>query len=295
MQLFFFPQLIYTSNKKIKERLIKIKRGNAFFLFLIIVLIAISSCAKPECRTSADCGQRACFLTKCNEKKCVYELQRNCCGNRINESIENGKPGNQCTCPQDYGKCEGKGKIKIGSRTEDAQFAKYFCNVDSQCILGADRKEAAPQNFLDSINPGFFKASSVAKYNKPFDASRDIFEFSITLDDASKDLLLPILLTKAKILYSSEYSRTELLIAEKELDAVLNGVGDKAAINLPLTLNYRPQELEEPGSIRYSIDYTYRKQVLSGKTANGTNIYSNETVRAAFTAPVKPVFFVRSG
>ena len=63
---------------------------------------------------------------------------------------------------------------------------------------------------------------------------------------------------------------------------------------MPLTLNYKPQELEELGSIRYSIDYTYRKQVLAGRTANNTNIYSNETVRASFTAPVKPVFFVRS-
>lgn len=161
--------------------------------------------------------------------------------------------------------------------------------------MGVERKDIAPQNFLDSINTGFFKASSVARYSKPFDASRDIFEFSITLDDASKDLLLPVLLTKAKILFSSEYSRAELLIAEKELNAVLNGVGDKASISLPLTLNYKPQELEELGSIRYSIDYTYRKQVLAGRTINNTNIYSNETVRATFTAPVKPVFFVRSG
>ncbi|MBI4143262.1 hypothetical protein HY487_00090 [Candidatus Woesearchaeota archaeon] len=258
-------------------------------------MVALSSCSKPECRTSADCAQRTCFMAKCQDKKCAYELQDNCCGNRINDTVENGKPGNQCTCPQDYGKCEGKGKIKIGSRTEDAQFVRYFCNIDNQCVLGVDRRDTNPQNFLDAINPGLFKASSVAKYNKPFDASRDVFEFSITLDDASREIILPVLLTKAKVLYSSEYSRAELLIAEKELDAVLNGVGDRVIISLPLTLNYRPQELEEPGSVRYSIDYAYRKQVLAGKTANNTNIYSNETVRATFTAPVKPVFFVRSG
>lgn len=275
--------------------MIKIKRANLLFLFLVIILITISGCTKAECRTSSDCGLKACAVAKCQDKKCVYASQSNCCGNLVKEAIENGKPGSQCTCPSDYGKCEGKGKIKIGSRTEDAQYVKYFCNVDNKCILGVERQDIAPQNFLDSINTGFFKASSVAKYNKPFDASRDIFEFSITLDDASKDLLLPVLLTKAKILYSSEYSRTELLIAEKELNAVLNGVGDKSSISLPLTLNYRPQEIEELGSIRYSMDYTYRKQVLAGRTSNNTNIYSNETVRASFTAPVKPVFLVRSG
>ncbi len=276
--------------------MIKIKRNHfILFLFFVIALIILSSCTKPECRTSADCGQRTCYLSKCEDKKCVYTLQRNCCGNRINETIENGKPGNQCTCPADYGKCEGKGKIRFGSRTEDAQYVKYYCNVDNQCVLGVERKDVAPQNFLDPINTGFFKASSVAKYNKPFDTNRDAFEFIITLDDISKDLILPILITKAKVLYSSEYARAELLIAEKDLNAVLNGIGDKATINLPLTLSYRPQEVEEQGSIRYSIDYTYKKQVLTGKTVNGTNIYSNETVRATFTAPVKPVFFVRSG
>ncbi|MBI2657727.1 hypothetical protein HYX08_03455 [Candidatus Woesearchaeota archaeon] len=265
------------------------------FLLPAIALIALAGCSKPECRTSADCGQKACFLSKCQDKKCAYELQRNCCGNRINDSIENGRPGNQCTCPTDYGKCEGKGKIKIGSRTEDAVFVHYFCSVDSQCILGADRKDASSQNFLDPISAGFFKASSVARYSKPFDVARDSFEFKVSLDDMSKELVLPVMLTKVKLLYSSEFSRAELLIAEKELNGVLNGVGDEVSISLPLTLSYRPQELEEQGSIRYSIDYSYMKQVLSGKTANGTSIYANETARATFTAPVKPVFFVRSG
>lgn len=275
--------------------MIKIKKVHILFLLLVASAIIISSCAKPECRTSADCGQRTCYISKCEEKKCSYALQRNCCGNSINESIENGKVGNQCTCPQDYGKCDGKGRIRIGSRTEDAQYVEYYCNVDNQCVLGTERKDAAPQNFLDSINVGLFKASSVVKYSRPFDTSRDAFEFSITLDDVGKDLMLPIFITHAKVLYSSEYARTELLIADKELDSILNGVGDKTTAILPLTLNYRPQELEEQGSIRYSIDYTYKKQIITGKGANNTNIYSNETVRAAFTAPVKPVFFVRSG
>lgn len=262
---------------------------------LVLGLIVLGSCAKPECRTSADCGQRTCFLSKCEDKKCVYDLQRNCCGNRINDSIENGKPGNQCTCPQDYGKCEGKGRIKIGSRTEDAQYVKYFCNVDSQCVLGVDKKDISPQNFLDTINPGFFKASSIIKYSKPFDAAKDHFEFAITLDDAGKDLVLPVTITNVKLFFSSEFSRTELLIAEKETNAVLNGVGDKAVLNIPINLNYRPQELEENGGLRYALDYVHKKKVLSGKTANGTNTFSDETVRASFTSPSKPVFFVRSG
>ncbi len=65
-------------------------------------------------------------------------------------------------------------------------------------------------------------------------------------------------------------------------------------ISVPLNLNYRPQELEEAGSVRYIIDYVYTKRVLSGKAADGTSTFSDEAVRATFTAPSKPVFFVRS-
>ena len=267
------------------------------FVFFVITLIAISSCAKsqPQCKTSVDCSSRKCFLSQCESGKCVYTLQRNCCGNRINETIEDGKRGNQCTCPEDYGKCEGKGKIKVGSRLEDAAYAHRYCNGEEQCVLGIERKDVIPQNFLDTINIGFFKASSVVKYNKPFDVARDNFEFKITLDDIHKDLVLPVRLTKIKILFSSAYTPTEQLIADEDLTGVLNGIGDEAVIRALLTLNYRPQEIEEYGSIRYSIDYSYTKKVASSKTANGTNIYTNEIARATFTAPAKPVYFVRNG
>ena len=276
--------------------MIEIKRRHiVLFLFFAITLIAISSCAKAECRTSADCGPRNCFASKCEAKKCVYSLKQNCCGNRINDTTEDGKPGNQCTCPQDYGKCGGKGKVKIGSRIEDATYAHYYCNTNEQCVLGVEKNDVAPQNFLDTMDIGFFRASSVVRYNKPFDAKRDSFEFTVILDNTGKDLVAPITLTKIRLLFSSEYTRIEQLIAEQELGIALNGVGDQSSANVPLNLNYRPQEVEEAGGLRYIIDYAYKKKVVSGKTANGTNVYSDEIVRASFTAPVKPVFFVRSG
>ncbi len=273
--------------------MVKIKKQHILFLFLVITLITISSCTKPECKTSADCGSRTCYLSKCEEKKCVYTLQRNCCGNRINESIEDGKPGSQCTCPKDYGKCEGKGKIKIGSRLEDATYVYHYCNAENKCILGINEKDIAMQNFLDTINTGIFKASSVVKYNKPFDVSKDKFEFTVTLEDIKKELVLPIMLTKIRLLYNSENTRTDLLIAEKELDGILNGIGDQTIMIVPLNLNYRPKELEEAGSLRYSIDYIHLKQVSTGRTVNGTTLYTNETVRGTFSA-TKPVLFVRT-
>ena len=260
-----------------------------------MISITIISCTKAECRTSADCQSKTCALSQCEGRKCIYTPLQNCCGNKLKESIESGKPGNQCTCPDDYGKCEGKAKVKTGIRVEDASYVHYYCNVDSQCVLGVEKNDMVPQNFLDNINPGFFKASSIEKYNKPFDISKGSFEFKITLDDISKDLVLPVKLTNIKVLYSGESARVELLISDKDIDTVLNGIGDQDIIQVPMTLNYKPQQVEESGTIRYSIDYAYTKKVASGKTANGTALYANEIVRSTFTALSKPIFLVRNG
>lgn len=276
--------------------MIKINRRKAvMFLLFAVVLMISASCTKAECKTGSDCAAKTCYLSSCESKKCTYTLQRNCCGNGLKDSIEDGKTGDQCTCPQDYGKCEGKSKIKIGSREEDSRYLSYHCNAYNKCILGVASNDITPQNFLDLIDPGFFKASSVIKYNKPFDASKNSFEIAITLDDTSKDLLLPIQLTKLKLLYSSDYGRAELLIAEKSLGNVLDAIGSTQRISTPLTLEYKPQEVEESGSLRYIIDYTYTKQVISGRSPTGANIYSSEIVRGSFNSPSKQIFFVRSG
>lgn len=276
--------------------MIKIERNNLIlFLLFVIALLTVSSCTKPECKNSADCvASKLCTVAKCEKSKCIYLPQRNCCGNGIKDSIENGKPGNKCTCPQDYGKCEGKGNITIGSRTEEAKYVRYYCNDDNQCVFGVDKKEVIPQTILDSINVGFFKVSSIVRYNNQFDINKDNFEFSVTLDDVSKDLVLPVHLTRIKLLFNSQYARVEQLIADKDLSIMLNGIGEQATISTKLNLGYRPQELEDSGSLKYSIDYMYTKRVLSGRTINGTNLYNDEIVRATFTAPQKPVFFVRS-
>ena len=264
-------------------------------MLLVILLIVISSCTKAECKTSADCTSKKCSLTRCEDKKCIYTTQSNCCGNGIKDSTEGGNPGNKCTCPADYGGCEGKGKVNIGSKTEDAAYAHYYCNDNNQCVLGVEEKDAAPQNYLDMLNMGFFKASLVLKYNEPFDISNNAFQIKVALDDASNDLAFPVELTKLKLLYSSQNARIEQLIAEKDLGVVLDGIGDETAISASLNLDYKPKELEEIGSFRYSMDYTYKKRVASGKAADGTKLYTEEIVRATFNSPSKPVFFIRSG
>ena len=262
-------------------------------MLLVVTLFVLSSC-KPECRTSPDCLQKTCSLSKCENKKCAYTPQINCCGNGVKDSIEDGKPGTQCTCPADYGKCEGKGKVKIGSKVEDAVYSHYYCARDGKCILGVESKNIAPQNFLDSISLGYFKASSVVRYNKPFDVSKDSFELKITLDDASKDLVFPIKLTNIKLLFSGD-SRTELLIAEENIDTSIINVGGTVTIDVSLNLDYKPQEVEEAGSVRYTLDYTYTKKIPGGRTPDGTTLYTQDLAREKFNSPSKQVFFVKGG
>ena len=276
--------------------MVKTKRSQIILFLLFIVISAIAvSCSKPECKTSSDCVTRKCYLLKCNDKKCSYSLLRNCCGNKLTETTENGQPGNKCSCPDDYGKCEGKGKVKAGSRMENATYLHYLCDSYNQCVFGVDEKDVVRQNLLDTISTGFFKASVVMQYNKPFDVAGGSFDFTASLDDTGKDLVLPVALTKIKLLYTGQNARVEQLIAEKDLDMFLNAISNKVIISTPLTFSYRPQEIEEQGSLRYSIDYTYTKRVSTGRAPDGTMIYAQEVARSTFTSTAKPVFFVASG
>ena len=274
--------------------MIQIKGNKIVLLLFFTLLLVIAGCAKAECKTSADCLSSKCAISKCQGKKCEYTPIQNCCGNGVKDSLEDGKTGSRCTCPQDYGKCEGKGNTSVGLRHQDAVYAHYYCDSGSKCVLGVESKDIVPQNFLDTLDQGFFKATSILKYGKPFDMSQESFEFKLTLDDAGKDLVLPIKLIGIRLLFSGESSRSELLIAEKGLDAALEIPGSTITIMVPLNLNYRPPEVEEIGQIRYVIDYAYTKKVPDWRAPDGTTSYREETAREKFNSPPKQIFFVRS-
>lgn len=261
------------------------------FILLAIALIALSSCEKAECRTSGDCAPKACSIQRCADSKCAYTLQQNCCGNGIKDALENGKPGNQCTCPQDYGKCEGKPKVKAGSKTEDSKYLHYYCSTEGECALGADEGKVVPQNILDTINTGFFKASSVFNYNNLFDITNDDFQFSLSLDDAGKDVELPVQITKIQLFFTGP-SAKNLLVAEKYLEEIIN-YGAPTTIIMPLNLDFRPAQAEETGSLKYIIHYTYNKKIKIGKTPDGEDLFTRELVRGSFSSPAKNVIFLK--
>ena len=270
-----------------------IKNKNLMILFLAILILCLvlASCSKPECSTSSDCGSAPCKSSKCDNGKCVSTVQRNCCGNGIKDSMENGRTGNKCTCPQDYGKCDGKPKIKVNYRDQDATYVHYLCNSNSECALGVDRKD--PQNVLDSIAQGFFKSDAIIKFNKPFDVNSDVFELRLTLQDLQKEVVVPIKFTHLKILYTSGSARNEQLIAESSISNSLSNIGDETLIKQNLNLGYNPQDVEEQGSVRYILDYTYSKNAPNGKNLDGSQKYVEEVARQSFSSPSKSVFFFK--
>jgi hypothetical protein len=273
---------------------LKFSKG-ILFLLIVISLIIISGCTRAECKQNPDCPAQACTIPTCEDKQCVYRLQKNCCGNKIMEEIESGRPGNKCTCPEDHGRCEGIPQLTIRSRQIDATYATYLCDPSQKCVLGIKSEDVVQQNFLDDINFGLFEASSVVKYNKPFDLNKDSVELKITLDDDDEDLIYPIKITRVRITYVSPTSRSEFLVGEKILNSQLSAVGGNVIITIPFNLKYSPEQVEEEGTFRYSIDFEYIRRVSEGRDADGSTRYTQQSVRDDYGSPSKKIYLVNSG
>jgi len=243
-------------------------------LFLILCLLGIlliaASCTKPECSTSSECGQQKCTTSTCLDNKCVFTPKSDCCGNKIKEAIEDGKTGNSCTCPQDYGSCSGKAQIQVGSRTAESQYLQKFCQ-NEECILGVPPEKIRPVTLIDEHDFGLFILETTTTYNEPFDVLRNTFAFRISLKDDDANLILPIQINKILL------TDGEILFGEKEVSATIEEVGDVININVPI--NYILQQPEEIKGLTYKISYEYEKRVKDKKLEDGTYSYKPELIR----------------
>lgn len=264
----------------------KIRHKYIIIIFLILIVL-ISGCKKVECEVNSDCSSKKCNTVKCVDKKCQYSITENCCGNKLKEEIEDGKPGNKCTCPEDYGKCEGKGEIQIGSRTYDTEYLKYLCEND-ECVFGVDEEDIKELTLLDERDFSYFKLETLTTFNQPFDTRKDNFNFRITLKDTSEDLVLPVKINKI-ILRDGE-----VLFGEKDVEQVLNDIGEKITVEVPVT--YDLEQLEEERRLSYKMDYEYTKKVKDERLADGSYSYKDELVRDDYENRFQTkIFFLRSG
>jgi len=259
-----------------------------FVVASFLLLILANGCGKPaECEVNADCGKRTCSAASCVDRQCKYSTVQNCCGNKIKDSIENGKPGNSCTCPADYGACTGKAKIQVGGRTYDAQYMQYFCENDG-CVLGVPLEDIRPVTLLDEGEFNLFTLETTVTYNEPFDVNKDAFAFRISLKDYKEGIVLPVDLNKILL------KNGEILFGEREINSALEKVGDTVTINVPL--DYHLEQVEEVGGLTYQMNYEYIQKVKDERLQNGSYSYKDELVRDGYQKRfTTKITFVRSG
>lgn len=216
-----------------------------------------------------DCSRQNCFTAQCVDKKCQYNAVPNCCGNRICEEARE----NKCTCPADCGKCQGYGKMTIGTskREIDTKFLQYLC-VNKQCMFTVDKNEVQETNLLNEGNLQYFDIESVITFNNPFDLAKDNFKVKITLKDTDEEVVLPIKIKKIV------FKQGEILYAARDLTGKqLSKIGDN--IDVLVQPMYELETLEEQKRLTYRLEYEYVITQKDARLPDGTQTYKEVTNR----------------
>jgi len=252
------------------------QKKSMLLAILTIAVLVISGCtssSKTQCKLDSDCASKTCYSSSCSEGKCSYAAKENCCGDKKKDATENNKPGNECTCPQDYGACEKTVRIGEGSKAYDAKYLQQYCSGE-RCILGVPQEKIRPITLIDDRDFKTFKLESTTTYNDPFDISEDGIAFRFTVTDDSQDIRFPIKLTKILL------TDGDVVLGEKQADLFLDGVGDAETTSVPLS--YVPKEKEEQHGLTFKISYEYNKRVKVKTLPNGTIEYRFDLTREEY-------------
>ncbi len=260
---------------------------------LIFVMLLTSGC--KECKLSSDCNSRVreefkdysskCLDISCVNNKCEIDVISNCCGNK---RCETNADENKCLCENDCGKCSGKGKIQIGSRTYDTEYLEYKCK-DNECVLSIDESLIRKIVLTDDKEFSYFKIGITSSLDQPFNIDSSKFKVKIQLEDTDEDLVLPVTITSLKLV------EKELLIGGKELDGTLKYVGDSFIESIPINEDSM-QNVEEEKRLSLVIGYTYIIKERIGHDSEGNPIYENKVKRDTYTKSYSSkIFFVNPG
>jgi len=257
-------------------------KNRFIFVLFIFLVIFISGC--KECKVSSDCDSKVMeelakgYLTKCLEvecnanNKCDIGIINNCCGNK---RCEENVGENKCTCETDCGKCEGKGKVKIGSREYDAKYIKYYCNETDDCVFGVEKSLIRNIDLAYYKEFNYFKIGITSSLDQPFDIDNSKFKVKIQLEDRDKDLVFPVTITSLKL------TEGEFLIGEKTFNKELKYIGDYFIGEIPISADSM-QEIEEEKRLALVIDYVYIINEQVGHNSEGEPIYENKMKRDTY-------------
>jgi len=215
---------------------------NVFLFLLIFTLIFTISCSKKECEKTLDCDQKRCFTVSCDEGVCNYEPKENCCGNDIKEELEDGKPGNECTCPQDYGRCD----------KSEGDYLERYCK-DEECVPGVDEENIKRVKLSNDKALSPCEINIYKEYDEPFIVGKSNILIKFTIIDIDNDIKPPIIITKLRLFESGE----DYLLGEKDVNLKLAGIGDEASTEL--NFSYDMDKSEEEKKIKLVMNYQYNQ------------------------------------
>jgi hypothetical protein len=219
-----------------------------FFIFLtVFLLLFIVGCAKKECEKSSDCLEKACSTASCVKNICEYNVKASCCGNGLKDKIEDGKTGNKCTCPKDYGQCDRK----------NGTYFQEYCTASNECVFGVSSDKIQRPKFLNEKSTGYFKVEVSTEYDIPFIVNKSRFTATITLKDDSEKLVYPIKFTSFRLMEGY------LVLGEISTNLKLNKIGDTISVDVPFT--YITKKSEEQKTVILRAEYEHKYKITNGE------------------------------
>jgi len=269
-------------------------RDKYIFVILILVMFLASGC--KECKTSLDCSDyvrenygsysKDCLDIDCIKNKCSVDVENNCCGNDDCEKAES-----ECSCPADCGKCSGKAKVQSGSKKVDAEYLEYGCE-NNKCMLTFDKSIVRTLDLYDDKTFSYFKWDIMTSIDQPFDIDNSKFMITIEIKDTDEELVLPISITKLKLIDRVERG---LIVGQKETNKVLSGIGESVTETIPIKEDSM-KDIEDEKKIELIIEYNYKIKEKVGSNSEGEPIYEEKIERKTYSETYNSkIFFVNPG
>lgn len=227
------------------------KKSNFFLIGIVIFSITISGCSrvadsKDSCKLDSDCQDKKCMNKLCENKMCNYNPISNCCGNGIKEDIEDGVPGSSCSCPEDYGPCQGPVN----------EYLEYVCNEDLSCAMEVKKSLLKLLTKTNNVDLDKISLAIVSTYNQPFNLKKDTINIDFLVKSMS-ELINEFKIKKITLLMREKQDRM-VKLGEKEVEKYLWDVGDKVEEKLipNFVTNNTSNKLKD---LIIQVDYEYIK------------------------------------
>jgi hypothetical protein len=217
----------------------------AALVIVLIGLLFLNACS--SCKVNRDCtASNDCFASLCQNGKCVESPKMNCCGNGVQDAIEGDVPGNKCTCPQDYGPCNGQ----VGNNMVQT------C-VKDECVTAVDPKKVNVVTVSDTAKYKAIELRVTSTLNQTFNIGRDTFNVRIELTTLPQDLQ-NFKITSLEL--SASRQDQTMILAEREVDRILWATGSSTEEQIPLIFPTNLQE-EELKNLKLVVKFSYDQKV----------------------------------